>query len=118
MTFLNARTKDEDTNQRDIYEYFRNIMPNLIQKNGGKEHFNWKMFECTEQTDTHHVNIKSQLHLTPNNIDITQFDKTFITARSTTQFAPIMLIHPFHSMMTTVSYDDFHRSQEPRGILQ
>ncbi len=82
MTYLNARTKNEDNNQGDVYEYFQNHMANLIQKNGGDHYFNWKTYECTEQSAPHPVNTKSQLRLTTNNLEITQFDKSFITVKA------------------------------------
>ncbi len=78
MTFLNARAKNTGNNEGDVLDHFNNDIANLIQKNGGVNEFNWKTFECTEQTAPHPVGTKSHLRLTTNNFHFTQFDKSFI----------------------------------------
>ncbi len=79
MTFLNARAKNTGNNEGDVLDHFENDIANMIQKNGGVNEFNWKTFECTEQTAPHPVGTKSYLRLTTNNFHMTQFDKSFIT---------------------------------------
>ena len=53
MTYLNARAKNIGNDQGDVYKYFKNELSNLVQHNGGDHYFNWKTFECTEQTAPH-----------------------------------------------------------------
>ena len=79
MTYLNARAKNIGNDQGDVYEYFQNELVNLVQHNGGDHYFNWKTFECTEQTAPHTVGTKTYLRLTTENFDITQMEKSFIT---------------------------------------
>ena len=79
MTYLNAREKNIGNDQGDVYEYFQNELVNLVQHNGGDHYFNWKTFECTEQTAPHTVGTKTYLRLTTENFDITQMEKSFIT---------------------------------------
>ena len=79
MTYLNARAKNIGNDQGDVYKYFQNELANLVQHNGGAHYFNWKTFECTEQTAPHTVGTKTYLRLTTENFDITQMEKSFIT---------------------------------------
>ena len=79
MTYLNARAKNIGNDQGDVYKYFQNELSNLVQHNGGDHYFNWKTFECTEQTAPHTVGTKTYLRLTTENFDITQMEKSFIT---------------------------------------
>ncbi len=81
MTYLNARTKNTGNNEGDVYQFFANEMSNLIQKNGGDNHFNWFTQEAFEQTAPHPVNTKTNLRLTSSNFHITQFEKSFITVK-------------------------------------
>ena len=79
MTYLNARAKNIGNDQGDVYKYFQNELAHLVQHNGGDHYFNWKTFECTEQTAPHTVGTKTYLRLTTENFDITQMEKSFIT---------------------------------------
>ena len=79
MTYLNARAKNIGNDQGDVYHYFQNELAHLVQHNGGNHYFNWKTFECTEQTAPHTVGTKTYLRLTTENFDITQMEKSFIT---------------------------------------
>jgi len=80
MTFLNAQANNTGNNQGDVYKFFNETMRNLVRKNGGDHYFNWLAFECTEQTAPHPVNTKTYLRLTNENMHITQFDKSSISA--------------------------------------
>ena len=79
MTYLNARAKNIGNDQGDVYQYFQNELAHLVQHNGGDHYFNWKTFECTEQTAPHPVGTKTYLRLTTENFDVTQMEKSFIT---------------------------------------
>ena len=79
MTYLNARAKNIGNDQGDVYEYFKHKLYNLVQHNGGDHYFNWKTFECTEQTAPHTVGTKTYLRLTTENFHITQMEKSFIS---------------------------------------
>ena len=79
MTYLNARAKNIGNDQGDVYKYFKDKLSNLTQRNGGDHYFNWKTFECTEQSAPHPVGTKSYLRLTTENFDITHMDKSFIS---------------------------------------
>ena len=63
----------------DVYK-FQNELANFLQHNGGDYYFNWKIFDCTEQSEPHPVGTKTYLRLTTENFDIVQMDKSFITA--------------------------------------
>ena len=65
--------------ESDVYKFFQDKLKNLFQRNGGNHHFNWKTFECTEQSAPHPVGIKSYLRLTTENFEITQMEKSFIS---------------------------------------
>ncbi len=81
MTYMNARAKNTGNDEGDVFDHFQDNMAHLVQKNGGDHHFNWKTFECTEQTAPHPINTKTYLRLTTNNFHITQFDKSFINVQ-------------------------------------
>ena len=79
MTFLNAQAKNIGNDEGDVYTFFQSKLANLVQRNGGNHHFNWKTFECTEQCAPHPVGTKTYLRLTTENFEITQMEKSFIT---------------------------------------
>ena len=92
MTYLNARAKNIGNDQGDVYQYFQNELAHLVQHNGGDHYFNWKTFECTEQTAPHPVGTKTYLRLTTENFDVTQMEKSFITVllRLNTKFDQVL----------------------------
>ena len=79
MTYLNAQAKNIGNDEGDVYNFFQNTLRNLVQKNGGNHHFNWKTFECTEQCAPHPVGTKTYLRLTTENFHVTQMEKSFIS---------------------------------------
>ena len=108
MTYLNARAKNIGNDQGDVYKYFQDKLANLVQHNGGDHYFNWKTFECTEQSAPHPVGTKTYLRLTTPNFDIVQMDKSFITVL-------LEFYAKFDRPLTGVKEKDIHKLL--RGFL-
>ena len=80
MTYRNAQAKNIGNDEGDVYKFFQMKLSNLVQKNGGNHSFNWKTFECSDAVAPHSLGAKTNLKLTSDNFDITQCEKSFISA--------------------------------------